>query len=660
MLPTFVIGLREGVEASLIVGIVATFLVGQGRRNALKWVWLGVVGALALCAGVAVALRIAEDNLPQKQQEGLETVIGLLAVGMVTWMIFWMRKNARTIKGDLESKAALAIAGGSVATLVVMAFLAVLREGFETAVFLLAAFQSASNPGAAGTGAVLGVLVAVGIGYGIYRGGVHLDLAKFFTVTAAVLVLISAGLLCTAAHTAHEAGWLNAGQTQVLDLAWLVRPGTVLSAFLTGMLGIQPRPVVAELVVWLLYAVPMLTLVLWPRRALHTRTTLAFIAAGLVAAVGFAACGSGNGGTTTVADGKVAAAGSSGGAKTVGITLVDAGCSPAALKLLAGPTNFVVTNKGADAISEMEIVQGSDIVAEAELVAPGLTKKFSVTLKPGKYVLSCPGGTENDGKGTLVVTGKAADSTDPAPTGDAATEATAVATYRGYLQSQADDLVSKTEVFTNAVKAGGVEAAKAAYVPARLPYERIEPVAESFGDLDPDIDARDGDVPAAEWGGFHRIEQALWVSNTTVGMAPVADKLLADTEKLQTFVRTVKLEPATIANGAVELLNEVSSSKITGEEERYSKVDLADLAANVEGSRSAFEAVAPLLPKSSPVSATAIFNRFDAVQTALVPYQQGESYVLSTTLDPDQTRALAQLVDAVAEPLSQVAEQVVT
>ena len=656
MLPTFVIGLREGVEASLIVGIVATFLVGQGRRDALKWVWLGVAGALALCAAVAVALRVAEDNLPQKQQEGLETIVGLLAVGMVTWMILWMRKNARTIKGDLESKAALAIAGGSVATLVVMAFLAVLREGFETAVFLLAAFQSASNPGAAGTGAVLGVLVAVAIGYGIYRGGVHLDLAKFFKVTAVVLVLIAAGLMATAMHTAHEAGWLNLGQTQVFDLTWLVRPGTVLSALLTGMLGIQPQPVVAEVVVWLLYAVPMLTLVLWPSHARHTRTTLALIAAGLVATVGFAACGSDRGSSSEAADSKVETAGSSGKAKTVKIDLVKVGCSPAALKLAAGPTNFVITNKDADAISEMEVLEGSNIVGEAELVTPGISKRFSVTLKPGKYTLSCPGGTKNDGEGTLTVTGTAVDT---APTSNAAERATAVATYRGYLQSQADDLVARTSVFVNAVKAGDVEAAKAAYVPARLPYERIEPVAESFGDLDPNIDARDGDVPATEWGGFHKIEQALWVNNTTDGMGPVADKLLADTKKLQTLVRTVKLEPATIANGAVELLNEVSSSKITGEEERYSKVDLADLSANVEGSRSAFEAVAPLLPESSPVTATEIFSRFDVVQRALVPYQQGEGYVLYTALTTDLTRALAQVIDAVAEPLSQVAEQVV-
>src|SRR5664279_1720885 len=173
--------------------------------------WIGVGIAVLLCTGVAVALKIAEENLPQKQQEGLETVIGLLAVLMVTWMIIWMRRHARGLKGDLEGKAAAALLAGSVGTLVLMAFLAVLREGLETAVFLLAAFQAARDPSAAGTGAVPGIIVAVVIGYGIYRGGVRLNLERFFKFTGFVLVLVAAGLLATAAHTAHEAGWLNSG-----------------------------------------------------------------------------------------------------------------------------------------------------------------------------------------------------------------------------------------------------------------------------------------------------------------------------------------------------------------------------------------------------------------------------------------------------------------
>lgn len=277
MIPTFVIGLREGVEASLIVGIVAAFLNHQGNRKALRYVWVGVGIAVALCMAVGVALQVIDEQLPQRQQEQLETVVGLCAVGIVTFMIFWMRRHAAGLRKDLEESAADAMRTGSVIGLVAMAFFAVLREGLETAVFLLAAFQSADNSLTAGLGALLGILVAVAIGTAIYRGGVKLNLERFFRITAVFLVLVAAGLLASAAHTAHEAGWLNSLQGQAFDLSWLVVPGTVTSSLLTGMLGLQPRPVDVEVLVYVLYAIPMLAFVLWPRRR-STRTSRARVA----------------------------------------------------------------------------------------------------------------------------------------------------------------------------------------------------------------------------------------------------------------------------------------------------------------------------------------------------------------------------------------------
>src|SRR4051794_33438857 len=171
MLPTFVITLREGVEATLIVGIIAAFLVQEGRRDALNRVWLGIGAATVLCIAVAVGLNAVGSALPQKEQEGLETVIGLIAVAAVTYMIVWMRAHARELKGALQEGARSALASGSAGALVAMAFLAVLREGFETSVFLLAVFQDATDPGAAGAGAILGLVVALMIGYALYRGG---------------------------------------------------------------------------------------------------------------------------------------------------------------------------------------------------------------------------------------------------------------------------------------------------------------------------------------------------------------------------------------------------------------------------------------------------------------------------------------------------------
>ena len=264
MLPTFVIGLREGLEAALIVGIIAAFLGQQGRKDALRQVWIGTAAAVAICVGVAIALQVISSDLPQRQQEGLETVVGALAVCMVTYMVVFMRTHARSMKKDLQGAAASALAQGAGRALVMMAFLAVLREGFETAVFLLATFHASGDASTSWLGAVLGIVLAAAIGYGIYKGSVKLNMARFFRITGLVLVVVAAGLVMTAFHTAYEAGWLTAGQTQAFDLSWLVRPGTPASSLLTGVLGIQPYPVWIEVIAWLAYLVPMLALVAWP------------------------------------------------------------------------------------------------------------------------------------------------------------------------------------------------------------------------------------------------------------------------------------------------------------------------------------------------------------------------------------------------------------
>lgn len=265
MIPTFVITLREGVEASLIIGIIAAFLAKEGRRDAMRQMWLGIGIAVALCIGVAVLLEVVGQELPQKQQEGLETVVALIAVSAVTYMIVWMRRHARGIKADLEGGAASALATGSAMALVGMAFLAVLREGFETSVFLLAAFQESKNTTAAAAGSILGLVAAIAIGLGLYRGGVRINLTRFFRFTGIVLVFVAAGLLASAAHTAHEAAWINGLQGQAVDLSWLVQPNTVSGSLLTGMLGLQPSPTVIEATVYLGYAVPMAIFVLWPQ-----------------------------------------------------------------------------------------------------------------------------------------------------------------------------------------------------------------------------------------------------------------------------------------------------------------------------------------------------------------------------------------------------------
>ena len=237
MLATLVIGLREGLEASLIVGIIAAFLKQSNRPDALRAVWAGVGAAVAVCLAVGVGLHAVSSGLPQRQQEMLECVVAAIAVAMITYMVLWMRAHSRGLKADLQNAAGSALARGSAAALVVMAFLAVIREGFETAVFLLAAFQSTVSPVQAAIGVMLGIAIAVGLGYLIYRGGVRLNLSRFFRITGVVLVLVAAGLVMSTLRAAYEAGWLTVGQQTAVDLTAVSRPGSVQESLLTATAG---------------------------------------------------------------------------------------------------------------------------------------------------------------------------------------------------------------------------------------------------------------------------------------------------------------------------------------------------------------------------------------------------------------------------------------
>jgi iron uptake system component EfeO len=228
--------------------------------------------------------------------------------------------------------------------------------------------------------------------------------------------------------------------------------------------------------------------------------------------------------------------------------------------------------------------------------------------------------------------------------------------YQEYVVEQSALLTERTELFTKAVIAGNVEEAKALYAPARVPWERIEPIAARLGDYDPNIDAREGDVPEDEWRGFHRIEQALWERNTTEGQEEYARQLQQDVEDLQGEISSLELEPVDLVTGSVELLNEVSASKITGEEERYSHTDLYDIQANVEGSEAAFEELKEPLGEVDPTLASNVEQRFDSVYTELEPYRRGEGWVSYEELDEDDRRELSQKIDALAEPLSQVGQ----
>jgi iron uptake system component EfeO len=346
------------------------------------------------------------------------------------------------------------------------------------------------------------------------------------------------------------------------------------------------------------------------------------------------------------------------GAK-VSLPLSDAGCAPQPASIPAGPVSFTVTNNGTAKVTEGEIQKDSRILGEKENITEGISGDFSLRLDPGTYTVYCPGAAQDTTQ--LTVTGEGGQSQAPVD----ASLATATTGYKQYVVGEVAALVPATKQFTDAVRAGDVAKAQQLFAPARYHYEQIEPVAESFGDLDPAIDLREPDVePGQDWTGFHRIEKSLWVDRTTAGMAPYADKLDADIGQLQTLVGTAEYQPAQLANGASELLTEVSTSKVTGEEDAFSHTDLSDFDANIAGAQKAFELLKPSLQTKDPALATQLQARFTGITDELAPFRTGEAapgiptYVDYSTVNEAQRRVLADRVNALAEPLSQVSGKV--
>jgi iron uptake system component EfeO len=359
----------------------------------------------------------------------------------------------------------------------------------------------------------------------------------------------------------------------------------------------------------------------------------------------------------------VAGCGRSGGSAPVSepstevrVVLSDAGCEPQPASVPAGPVRFAITNSGSSRVTEAELLHDGKIVGEKESIRPGSSGDLVLRLEDtGAYSVHCPGGAKNDW--VLTVTGG---SGHPGSASSPTSLVAATQGYHDYVVTEVDQLAITTKQFTDAVRAGDLDKAKQLYPLAHVHYERVEPVAESFGDLDASIDARIDDVATSDdWTGFHRIEKAMWQDHTLDGISPLVDKLDADVATLKSKVATETYQPAQLGNGAGELLNEVSTTKVTGEEERYSHTDLWDFAANVDGARKCFELLKPALAVKDANLAQQLEGRFAEVTGSLSKYQQGDGYVDYSTVAQDQRRQLANAVNALAEPLSQVAGLVV-
>ena len=259
MFANFLIGLREGLEAALVVGILVAYLRKIGRRDLLPRIWLGVGVAVAVSLAAGAILTYGPNGLSFEAQEMIGGTLSLVAVGFVTWMIFWMARTSRSLKGELEGRLDVAIAAGG-ASLVLLATLSVGREGLETALFLWAATQATGQTASPLIGAALGLAVAVLLGWLIAKGAVKLDLGKFFRWTGAALVVVAAGVLSYGVHDLQEAGVLGGIDRIAFDVSKQVPPSSWYGTLLKGTVNFSPRTTWLELAAWVSYIVPVMFL----------------------------------------------------------------------------------------------------------------------------------------------------------------------------------------------------------------------------------------------------------------------------------------------------------------------------------------------------------------------------------------------------------------
>jgi iron uptake system component EfeO len=355
-----------------------------------------------------------------------------------------------------------------------------------------------------------------------------------------------------------------------------------------------------------------------------------------------------------------------GASRALTVSSTDSACDLSATEAPAGTLSFDVTNAGTQ-VTEFYLLgeDGLRIVAEVENVGPQLSRQLVVNAPAGKYVTACKPGMTGEGiRADFTVT--ESDEEVAVSANDQELIDQAQSNYAAYVQDQSDQLVLKTRAFVDAYASGDDDQARAIYADARVHWERIETVAESFGDLDPRMDAREADLePGQKWTGWHRIEKDLWPERaddytplTTEERATYADDLMANTETLDKRIQKLEFTVDQIANGSRGLLEEVATGKVTGEEEYWSRTDLWDFQANVDGARVGYEGVRPILEQKDPDLATTLDTRFEELQTLLDAQRVDDGFTLYDDLTPEQVKELSDAVNALSEPLSHLTASV--
>ncbi|MDQ1021625.1 iron uptake transporter permease EfeU [Streptomyces afghaniensis] len=621
--PSFLIGLREGLEAGLIVSVLVATLVRAGAKSRLPQVWTGVLAAIALSMSFGAVLTFTAASLSTAAQEAFGGTLSIVAVAFVTAMVFWMRRSARSLAGEIKEKVTGALTMGA-GVLVLTSFLAVGREGLETALFLWTTARAAHESAGPLTGAGVGLVLAAVLCWGLYRRVLSINLTRFFTVTGAVLVVIAAGVLGYGLRDLQEGGVLPGGTAYALDLGGSVDAGSWYSTLLQGVLNLTPTMTWLQAAGYAGYLGVVMTLFVRgvrgvapnpspaptppapatpprptkappPRSAPTpepTRRRPAWLIPVAVVAVPAVLAGL----VVALARPKPA------GGETVAVSAEACGQGFTAPE--PGRQTFQMRNTG-DQTSEVYLIDAATnaVYGEIEGLAPGTTRDLVATVAGGTYAWRC---VPADGKAVTskaVRVGGAAGARAVAPV-SARDLAGPLRAYRRYVNRGLATLVTETRTLSDDIRGGHLDTARADWLTAHRTYASLGAAYGTFEDFDQKINGRPDGLPGGVhdkgFTGFQRIEYGLWHGRPAGELKGPANRLAADATGLQKAFPHQAFDPSDLPLRAHEILENTLRFELTGDTDQGSGTGLATAEANLAGTRELLTVLRPLLTTRAP------------------------------------------------------------
>ncbi|MFF7188411.1 iron uptake transporter permease EfeU [Streptomyces sp. NPDC008222] len=684
--PSFLIGLREGLEAGLIVSLLIATLVRAGAKSRLPQVWTGVLAAIALALSFGAVLTFTAASLSATAQEAFGGTLSVISVAFVTAMVFWMRRSARSLSGEIKQKVTEALAMGA-GMLIVTSFLAVGREGLETALFLWTTARAAGESAGPLTGAGIGLVLAAGLCWGLYRRVLKINLTKFFTATGAVLIVVASGVLGYGLRDLQEGGVLPGKSAYAIDLSGSIDAGSWYSTLVQGVFNLTPTMTWLQVAGYVAYLATVMTLFVRgvrttpsarpaPEPAVRTPERPEAVAK----AGGKPEAGE-NPEVAVEAGGKPEAAQAPGSrpaprapepvaperrrpvwvvpvavvavpAVLAGFTVALSGSKPASAQTVAvsetdcgkgfsaprpGRQTFQMHNTG-NKTSEVYLVDPASnaVYGEIEGLAPGTTRDLVATVAGGSYAWRCvpTGGKAVTSKAVRVTGGGGARAVVPVSENDLAAPLKA---YQAYVGQGLATLVTQTRKLSDDIAGNHLDTARTDWLTAHRTYSSLGAAYGTFEDFDKKINGRADGLPGGvndpDFTGFHRVEYGLWHGQSADQLKGPAQQLADAAAGLQKAFPTQTFDPGDLPLRAHEILENTLQFELTGDTDQGSGTELATADANLSGTRELLTVLTPLLARRAPHLLPAVDADIARVQKLLDGAHQGDSWTPVDHLD---------------------------